>query len=375
MKIHYIAEYSGTNNNYVRKGSPAGFAKMSYFENVFNSIGVDYEIYSTSQAVSPPKQKKRREGRIVYRSSFLTKNKYMFLFERFWAILQLLIYLIKIPKNDIVFVYHERYYAPWIKVVHRLKRWKLIYEVEEIYGDVAGNLKMAASEHKYLSIADAYIFPTILLNQDVNTKGKPYLINHGTYEVAKEFPNDTSDDKIHCVYAGTFDQTKGGVTAAVAAAEFLDERYVLHVLGFGSEREKEQLLRFIEEVSKRTQCKITYDGLLKGEEYFKYIQSCNIGLSTQNPLGGFNETSFPSKVLSYMANGLRVVSARIKVLETSELNELLYYYDESTPQNIAATIRLINIDDKYDSKKKILELDKDFKANFKRLIENLKGEK
>ena len=63
MKIHYIAEYSGTNNNYVRKGSPAGFAKMSYFENVFNSIGVDYEIYSTSQAVSPSKQKKRREGR------------------------------------------------------------------------------------------------------------------------------------------------------------------------------------------------------------------------------------------------------------------------------------------------------------------------
>lgn len=375
MKIHYIAEYSGTNNNYVRKGSPAGFAKMSYFENVFNSIGVDYEIYSTSQAVSPPRQKKRRDGRIVYRSSFLTKNKYIFLFERFWAILQLLIYLIKIPKNNIVFVYHERYYAPWIKVAHRLKRWKLIYEVEEIYGDAAGNSKMAASEHKYLSLADAYIFPTILLNQDINMKDRSYLINHGTYEVAKAFSNDKRDDKIHCVYAGTFDQTKGGVMSAVASAEFLDDRYILHVLGFGSEREKEQVMRLIEDVSKRTRCKITYDGLLKGEEYLKFIQSCNIGLSTQNPLGSFNGTSFPSKVLSYMANGLRVVSARIKVLETSEVNDWLYYYDECTPQAIAATIRLININDNYDSKKKILELDKEFKADFKKLIETLKGVK
>ena len=51
-------------------------------------------------------------------------------------------------------------------------------------------------------------------------RDRPYIVVNGTYH--SEFERDAgfADDKIHCVYAGTFDPTKGGADAA-AAAEFL----------------------------------------------------------------------------------------------------------------------------------------------------------
>ncbi len=375
MRIHYIAEYPGENANFNRKGSPAGFAKMKYFEDVFISLGIDYEIYSTSQSVFPKKQKRRKEGNIRYRSSFATKNKYAFYFDRCKAIFQLVDYLMKIPKDDVVLVYHERFYLPWIAFVHKIKKWKLIYEVEEIYGDVSENEKLSKKERKYLEKADAYIFPTELLNQKINTKNKPYVIIHGTYNVEKKIANKHDDGRIHCVYAGTFDPRKGGVAAAAAAGAFLDEKYHVHILGFGGDNDKKNLLQKIDEVNALSKCKVTYDGLLSGEEYIKFIQSCDIGMSTQNPNAAFNATSFPSKVLSYMANGLRVVSIKIEALKTSAVNDLLYYYEKNTPEAIANAIKAIDITAPYDSREKIKELDNQFKKDFKQFMKELRGER
>ena len=156
--------------------------------------------------------------------------------------------------------------------------------------------------------------------------------------------------------------------AAVAAGEFLSENYHLHILGQGKEMDKRYLLEKIEEVSKKSKCIITYDGLKSGEEYIRFIQSCDIGLSTQNPNAAFNETSFPSKVLSYLANGLRVVSIRIKALEQSAVNDLLFYYDENSPQAIAEAIKGINLEAVYDSRKCIIELSKGFMQTIDCLI-------
>ena len=110
--------------------------------------------------------------------------------------------------------------------------------------------------------------------------------------------------------------------------------------------------------------------MLSGEEYIKFIQSCDIGLSTQNPNAAFNETSFPSKVLSYMANGLRVVSIKIEVLKSSAVNELLYYYDINNPEAIANAIKGVDMSSLYDSRERIKELDKKFREEIKNLLEN-----
>ena len=124
----------------------------------------------------------------------------------------------------------------------------------------------------------------------------------------------------------------------------------------------------IEEVNALGKCKVTYDGLKSGDEYIKFIQSCHIGLSTQNPNASFNDTSFPSKVLSYMANGLRVVSVKIKVLETSSINDFLYYYQGEDPQKIAKAIMSVSVKDNYDSRSVIYKLDNAFSEKLRMLF-------
>ena len=49
----------------------------------------------------------------------------------------------------------------------------------------------------------------------------------------------------------------------------------------------------------------------------KFIQKCQIGLCTQNIDAAFNTTSFPSKILSYMSNGLEVVGVNIAAIKNS----------------------------------------------------------
>lgn len=292
--------------------------------------------------------------------------------------LYLFIYLLfNTRKNEKVIVYHSPYgYAP-IEMAKKIKKFKVILELEEIYADVAGKEKRRNSELRFAQLADGYIFPTELLNGEINKSGKPTVIIHGTYQVEPQRECKNAEEKmqsggnkmIHCVYAGTFDPRKGGAAAAAAAAEFLPEGYHIHILGFGSENEKKIMRDAICEIAKKSKAKVTYDGLLTGEDYIRFIQSCDIGLSTQNPDAAFNATSFPSKILSYMANGLRVVSIRIPVVEQSAVGDMLYYYDKQTPEEIAKAILSVNMQDEYDSRGIIRKLDKEFQNNLATLLE------
>lgn len=139
------------------------------------------------------------------------------------------------------------------------------------------------------------------------------------------------------MYAGTFDPRKGGPTTTTTT-RWLPENYHVHILGFGSENDTKELCALIEETNEASAATVTYDGLLSGEDYIRFLQKCQIGLSTQNPDAAFNDTSFPSKILSYMANGLRVVTVRIPAIEGSAVGDDVIYYEEQTPEKIAQAI-------------------------------------
>lgn len=90
------------------------------------------------------------------------------------------------------------------------------------------------------------------------------------------------------------------------------------------------------------------------------LQMCDIGLSTQIPEAEYNNTSFPSKVLSYMSNGLQVISARIPAIEASPVGRYIHYYDEQTPEKIAEGIQRINLRECKDTRSVIRKLNADF---------------
>lgn len=378
-KIFYMAYYNSTNSSERRNAVLSSVNKMNYICEALENNGYNTEIVSASGAVEKKfcKSKKVKltdKTTLKLFSSLPRLNRIVSVIDRVILKTKLFLYMIKnTNKDSIVMVYHSLGYMSLVKRLKKLKGFKLIIEAEEIYGDVIGDEKTSQKEYEFFKIADGFIFPTELLSEKVNTEKKPEAIIYGTYHIEKEMPKIFSDGKIHCVYAGTFDPRKGGAIASAESAMFLDENYHVHILGFGNEKEKAEMLNTIDNISKKSKADITYDGLLSGEEYIKFIQSCDIGLSTQNPNGKYNDTSFPSKILSYMANGLRVVSIRIPAIEKSAVGKFMYYYDEQTPENIAKAIKSIDFSEEYDSRKTIGLLDKAFICDLKTMLKGLEN--
>lgn len=378
-KIFYMAYYNSTNSSERRNAVLSSVNKMNYICEALENNGYNTEIVSASGTTEKKfcKSKKVKltdKTTLKLFSSLPRLNRIVSVIDRVILKTKLFLYMIKnTNKDSIVMVYHSLGYMSLVKRLKKLKGFKLIIEAEEIYGDVIGDEKTSQKEYEFFKIADAFIFPTELLSEKVNTEKKPEVIIYGTYHIEKEMPKLFSDGKIHCAYAGTLDPRKGGAIASAESALFLNENYHIHILGFGNEKEKAEMLNTIDSISKKSKAKITYDGLLSGEEYIKFIQSCDIGLSTQNPNGKYNDTSFPSKILSYMANGLRVVSVRIPVVEESGIGKCVYYYDEQTPENIAKAIKSIDFSEEYDSRKTIGVLDKAFICDLKTMLKGLEN--
>lgn len=285
-----------------------------------------------------------------------------------WHLIALFVYLLmNTSKNMPVIVYHSLGYFNVILWAKRIKKFKLILEVEEIYQDVGAPKfsRMAKYENDMIKVADAYIFPTELLNKQLNIHNKPYVVIYGTYSVEPQIVDKFNDGKIHVVYAGTFDPRKGGAAAAAAAA-YLPDNYHIHICGFGNAEDTAELKKKIEDISASSAASITYDGLKKGQDYIKFIQRCHIGLSTQDPSAAFNATSFPSKILSYMANGLSVVSIDIPAIRTASIGRYLNYYKEQKPEEIARAIINAKIDNR--NREIIENLEKDFTKNIHHII-------
>lgn len=280
-----------------------------------------------------------------------------------------------IKQGETVVVYHSLGYMNLFKLLKKIKKFSLILEVEEIYADVLDNQKLRKIELQFMALADAYVFPTELLSKAVNKERKPEVIIHGAYNV--EFPVDNigkehDSDQKHILYAGTFDPRKGGVYTAINAVKFLPENYHMHILGFGTEDDIHKIKQLTRNVNYESKATVTYDGLKSGEEYVRFVQSCDVGVSTQNPNASFNDTSFPSKILSYFANGLKVVSVRIPVVETSKIGDLVFYYDDQEPRAIAdAIIKACESEIIEDVRNRINKLDADFTADLEMLVNRI----
>jgi len=374
--IKYLAHFNMPSSMENRYMAPSACTKIDYIAHSIVSAGKSVEIISASISLDKTYKasvKKLDEGIDVF---FLhafkrSKNAMVNKVSTFCYYLSLMVHLLlNIEASDILMVYHSAALIPIVSLVKKLKKCKLILEVEESYGVASNNSRLEKREFKYFKCADAYLFPTEILNHKVNIENKPFIICHGTYQVEPVL-NDLfriEDHIIHCVYAGTFDRLKGGVYAAIEAASLLPKGYCLHILGFGSDYEIEEVQTKISYFDSVSDSKISYEGCLTGEAYIRFLQRCDIGLSTQNPNAAYNDTSFPSKILSYMANGLRVVTVKIPVVETSSVGRYLSYYEKQTPQDIANAILSVNVGDKYNSRKIVHELDESFVSELSKFL-------
>lgn len=368
--------------------SMAAVDKMTYIAEALCSIGESIEIISAAVTLEGKNLGKKKildnsSFSVQYFFSVYSKWKFLKIIFGLFFYLHIFFWCIKnVKSKEVILVYHSLGYMWLIQILKRLKKVQIILEIEEIYADVIGNLKLRNKEISYFQKADAYIFPTQIMDEMINMKKKPSVVIHGVYKPEQNYKIDLSESRnfetkttIHCVYAGTFDPRKGGALAAIEACKFLTSEYHMHILGFGSEKDVKRIKKAIIDVNKESKCQLTYEGLLKGSDYIKFMQKCQIGLSTQNPSGIYNETSFPSKILSYLSNGLHVVSIRIPVVEYSAVSNLITYYNEQNGEAIARAIMQVDFKESYNSREFIAQLDKGFKAKIIDMIEIVRKNK
>lgn len=375
--IKYISFFDTQDSSIKRNYVTSATNKIEYIAKTIASLGKKVEIISISQVLEPrlkiyPSEKKYISEGIILKLPFSWggNNSLVKKIRIMWHLIYMLFYLLFFCcKSDTIIVYHSLGYFDIIRWAKKIRKFKLILEVEEIYTDVS---KMSSYwrnlEFKMFDIADAFILSNDLLSSQINKKNKPSIVIYGTYHIEPKLVEKFNDGKIHVVYAGTFDPNKGGAQIAISATEFLPENYHVHICGFGDEKTVELIKAQINRIKSKSKATITYDGLKKGNEFIKFLQRCHIGLSTQKPDGEYNNTSFPSKVLTYMSNELAIVSIRIPVLSNAIFNNKISFYDEPTGQSLAKAIIECNCTISY---KDILNaLDKSFKQNINSILQH-----
>lgn len=374
--IKYIGYFDTPDSDIKRYYSPASIPKMKYIAKSLANCCGQCEIISLSPVIESSFRFYSSEQKQIYSNvtlrlfhSFGGDYKVIRGLRYVWHLLCLFLYLLKNTKKDEKIVcYHSLAYYKVIIWAKKIKQFKLILELNEIYSDVINDFSSKRKlENSIIRNADAYIIPTILLNEKYNKDCKPYIINHSTYEIVPQNTEKFDDGKIHVVYAGTFDPNKGGCLAAEAAV-YLPSNFHLHILGFGSKQEVENIMRLVKEVQETSEAVVTYDGLLLGNEFVSFLQKCHIGLSTQDPNSTFNDTSFPSKLLTYLSNGLTVITIDIKAIKTSKISHCLNYYKKHDPETIANAIKKAQI---MDNRLCLLKLDEEFQYEIKEFLSNI----
>lgn len=340
-RIKYFTFHGCLDRGKRRDNSPAADTKIDYIISVLNRIGYGVDLISRATSAEhhfiPSSVDTIGINTIRYFSSFGKSKFIVRIINRLWMDFQFFFWcLINLRKHEQIIVYHSLAYDSIFIILCKIKSIRIVGEIEEIYQDVCKqSVNKCRNEYKFIDICDKYIFPTQLLNQKINKCRKPSLIIHGIYKTEAITEDKFSDGKIHVVYGGTLDPNKGGAAAAAAAAEFLPANYHVHICGFG---DPSRIKTIVDETRTKSKAKVAFEGELKGNDYKHFIQKCHIGLSTQDPNAQFNSTSFPSKILVYLANGLKVVSIRIPAIEQSAVVGSLVFYDKQTPEKIAEAI-------------------------------------
>lgn len=319
-KMDYVADAVRASGTRVRIVSPAWTTTRRGFPRRTTSLrdGVELELFRTFPW-----------GNRVQRAvSLISSQAFLFLY-----------LVVHARRHQNVLVYHSLSLMRAVRYAKMIRGFRLILELEEVYQDVVTvSARTARFEQRIIDEADAFVLSTGLLNDRVGPDARPRVVIHGAYRVEEDRGLSFDDGRIHVVYAGRIDDEKGAF-AAVAAAGHLGGEYHVHIAGFGDAADLERLRETIAQVDSTTSARVTYDGVLAGDGLIGLLQRCRVGLCTQSPDATFNDTSFPSKVLAYMTNGLAVVSVRIRSLEQSLLAPDIVFYDGQDPRTIAVAIR------------------------------------
>lgn len=373
-ELKYIGFYNDNNFNLHenRNTSLAVKNKMDYICSALTRNNLKVKIISpcwTNNTKGFFKGKEYIKSNYITIKNFATfgsNNKVLQKINKFFIALQLLLYLIiNTKRNEEILVYHSLALILPIKMAKKIKNLSLILEVEEIYSTVWKGTYDVDKEISYINMADKAIFASDQLQNYFKINKSVVVYGSYNYYDKKNF-NKKLKKNIDIVYAGSIDKIKGGAKNSVLAMNYLPNKYRLHILGFGNNSDIEELKKLINYVNKEKgyEC-CRYYGSLDGEKYSEFLLNCDIGLNPQKE-GEYMDFAFPSKILSYLAHGLEVVSTRIKSVEQSKVASRITFSKNDNPQEIAKSVLSIKIGNQNNNI--VRKLDKKFVSDIYKLL-------
>lgn len=349
--MKFIAFYADEKKN-IRHYSLTGNSIVSYVYDKLIENNIECEIISPSWYKCKHKFTKSyvekdscgRDVRFTPSFCWNSDSKLGYILEVVLSWFWLIVYLINnCKKGETLLVYHTTNLMLPLILVKKVKKLRFIAYFGEMYQDVYDmpNFEKKIEQH-FINLCDDYLFANRNLIERVQNwseSSKEYVELLGPYRKQQIFETNRDDRITKIVYAGKINADKG-VMNVIRAAEYLDDSYEIHILGYGTNHCLENMKNAIEEISKNHDaCKVEYDGILTGADYNRFLQGCDVGICVQNTEAAFNMYSFPSKILSYLGNGLSVLCVSMPAVSESPLRDLLYFCQTNEPSDIAKEIR------------------------------------
>lgn len=348
-RIIYVGMYDYSDDVVNRFYSLAAVNKMNYIISLLNENGYTVDIYSLSNSKESTfkfsSEEKVEIGRntLFLTPTFGTSSKigkaFRIILSYCWLVIKI---LCNTRTNDYVLIYHTLEGIVPLSIVKRLKKLRYVLEVEEIYSEIPNsNRDNKQKELKFIGNADKYIVVSHLLKDKLPLKDN--MVIYGNYKFANDVNvHITKNDKVNLLFSGSLDSTRG-VFQAIEAMYFLPEEYILNISGVGNEAAVHLVQEKIEELNTfRDKVVCKYLGKLDDNDYKLLLNSSDLALNTQVE-GEYAQFLFPSKLLSYMAYNIPIVSTKGQSIVKSPFFKYIYFTDDSSGKSIAEIILSIDL--------------------------------
>lgn len=347
--IHYICNYDDYKNHRHLNTQPSSVTKINYIISALKKSGFYVQVFSTAECVSDVhcvnlscRKTVDEQESVLYQFTFGRTNLFLKILSRILINFQLLIYLLKLKKDDKVLIYHSLAIRNVIKFVLKICKRNVCFEIEELYTAVYGQSKCnIQKEIEYLKGANGYVFVNDMMQKKTGIEGLS-AVCYGSYEI-QNFHNPRSlGEGIHIVYAGVISGEGSDVYLAVDIARYLSSNYVIHILGYGLKDNISNLIRYIHASNKQYRCKVKYEGCLLGDQYLNFLSKCHIGLCTRLLEDDLSDYTFPSKIMVYIANQLIPVCTPISCVIDSKVRKYVVFSTDVSAKSIGKAI--LNVD-------------------------------
>jgi hypothetical protein len=259
---------------------------------------------------------------------FLNETKLIIFNNRFapWFYFRWLTILLRLPfcfflcyKYDRIIIYHSKgfyFYLP----VFLLFRNKIILQVNEVYSNVTGNKMEIFFEKFYISTFKRLIVSNIHLKERWFPK-REILLRGGYFRQTSSISQET---KKNYIYVGSIDEYKmGNLQILLNLISSIPESIKMYLCLIISDID----FKKVEKLSLNKPNILVYRNLNDLELQQIYL-TCKYGLVLQDSSKPFNITSFPSKVFSYLNNGLIPVAQRNDSFINSEISTLFRFIND-----------------------------------------------